>query len=80
MEMMKGATSTVPHLSSSDAKRVRIIPAGTATGNGILYGFLPDRILLTAEGSGIQQEVDAVVAVTPIPTNGVEALVPSDLI
>lgn len=80
MEMMKGATSTVPHLSSSDAKRVRIIPAGTATGNGILYGFLPDRILLTAEGSGIQREVDAVVAVTPIPTNGVEALVPSDLI
>ena len=79
MEMMKGATSAAS-LSSADARRVRIIPAGTATGSGILYGFLPDRVLLTAEGSADGREVDAVVAVTSIQTNGVEALVPSDLI
>jgi hypothetical protein len=76
---MEEGTLTFPGLSSNDTKRVRIIPAGTATGSGILYGFLPDRTLLTEEGDTAGREVDAVVAVTHIQTNGVEALVPSDL-
>lgn len=72
-----------PHripLTLSESKRVRIIPSSTATGNSLLYGFLPDRILLTSEGEGQGREVDAVVAVTHILTRGVEALVPSELI
>ena len=79
LAVMEEGTLTFPGLSSNDTKRVRIIPAGTATGSGILYGFLPDRTLLTEEGDTAGREVDAVVAVTHIQTNGVEALVPSDL-
>ena len=50
----------------------------TLSENGTLQ--LPDRTLLTGEGDPHGREVDAVVAVTPIHTNGVEALVPSELI
>ena len=72
-----------PHraiLTPSESKRIRLIPTATATGNTLLYGFLPDRILLQTEGDRYGREVDAVVGVTHIHTEGVEALVPSDLI
>ena len=78
--VMGGASPQGAGLSPKDARRVRFIPAGTATGGGLLYGFLPDRIVLTKEGDTHGREVDAVVAVTPIPTQGVEALVPPELI
>ena len=77
---MAGASPDVASLPPEDAKRVRFIPAETAAGGRLLYGFLPDRILLTPEGETRGREVDAVVAVTDIPTHGVEALVPSELI
>ncbi len=48
--------------SPADIRRVRLIPAGTATGGGLLPGFRPDRITLTPEG-GRPREVDAVIAV-----------------
>lgn len=75
--VMEGASPDAIGLSSADARRVRIIPAGTATGAGILYSFLPDRMILT-DGGG-EREVDAVVAVTSVPTEGVEALIPAEL-
>jgi hypothetical protein len=76
----RGASPHQVRLSSSDTRRVRVIPAGTATGAGLLYGFLPDRITLTAEGDTQGREIDAVVAVTSIPTEGVEALIPTELV
>ena len=80
MAVMEGMPPQAVSLSPSDAKRIRVIPADTATGGGILYGFFPDRVMLTAEDGGAAREVDAVVAVTSIPTNGVAALIPADLI
>ncbi len=77
--VLGGRSPQAVTLSPADARRVRVIPAGTATGAGILYGFLPDGITVTAEGERDGREVDAVVAVTDIPTEGVEALIPSEL-
>ena len=78
--VMGGASPHRTALSPSESKRMRVIPTATATGSGLLYGFIPDRVSLTGEGDGHLREVDAVVAVTQIPTEGVEALVPSELI
>ena len=80
MAVMEGMPPQAVSLSPSDAKRIRVIPADTATGSGILYGFLPDRVILTAENRGNGREVDAVVAITSISTSGVTALIPADLI
>lgn len=75
--VMGGASPDAVGLSPADARRARVIPAGTATGEGMLYGFLPDRMILT-DGRE-EREVDALVAVTSIPTEGVEALIPAEL-
>lgn len=80
LAVLEGAPPQSVSLSPSDAKRVRVIPADTATGSGILYGFLPDNIILTSEDGENVRELDAVVALTVISTNGVEALVPTELI
>lgn len=77
--VMGGASPDAVGLSPADARRARVIPAGTATGEGLLYGFVPDRIMLTAEGDTQEREIDALVAVTSIPTEGVEALIPAEL-
>lgn len=78
--VMGGKSPESVGLSPSDARRVRLIPAETATGEGLLYGFLPDRITITAEGDPPGREIDAVVAVTSIRTDGVEALIPAELV
>lgn len=78
--VMKGASPDAVRLSPADARRVRVIPAGTATGAGLLYGFVPERITLTVEGDTQEREIDAAVAVTSIPTEGVEALIPAELV
>ena len=78
--VMRGASPESVGLSSSEARRVRVIPAGTATGEGLLYGFLPDRITITAEGDTQGREMDAVVAVTSGITDGAEALIPAELV
>lgn len=78
--VMTGKSPEAVGLSPADARRVRVIPAGTATGEGLLYGFVPDRITLTAEGDNQGREIDAAVAVTSIPTEGVEALIPPELV
>ncbi len=72
-------------LPDTERRRLRLIPAGSATGEGLLPGFRPDRVTLTPEG-GKPREVDAVVAVMSMPLSGpegvegVEALVPELLI
>ena len=79
-EMTSGASPHRTALSPSESKRIRVIPTATATGNGLLFGLIPDRVSLAKDGDNHVREVDAVIAVTPIPTAGVEALVPSELI
>jgi hypothetical protein len=77
--VLRGEIPQRGELSPDDARRVRVIPAKTATGEGLLYGFLPDRVTVTAEGQDRGTDTDAVLALTPIPTEGVDALVPAEL-
>lgn len=80
LAVLEGAPPGAVTLSPTDARRVRVIPAKTATGSGMLCGFLPDRVTVTPEGEEEGREVDAVVAVTAIPIEWAEALVPSVLL
>ena len=66
--------------SSADAKRLRLVPAGTATGGGMLVGFLPDRVEIAYlhKGKEAVRAVDAVVAGAELAD--AEALVPAELI
>ncbi|MBP3666242.1 MAG: sigma-E processing peptidase SpoIIGA [Clostridia bacterium] len=79
-EVLRGRSPSLASLSPSDARRLRVIPAQTATGEGLLYGFLPDRVTIAAEGKAPPKVVDAAIALTSIPTPGAEALVPTQLI
>ena len=76
--VMGGKSPDAVGLPSEDARRVRVIPTETATGAGMLYGFLPDRLIL-ADGKE-EREVDAIVAFVSVPTDGVDALIPSELL
>lgn len=62
-------------LPPSLARRLRIIPTRTATGEGLLYGLLPDRVSLDKGGGGV--DVEAVIAITKL--TGTEAIVPAEL-
>jgi hypothetical protein len=73
---LRGDTGSSASLSPDEGRRVRIIPAGTATGSGVLYGFLPDTVTVAGEGKP-PREVDAVVAVAVL--EDVQVLVPSEL-
>jgi stage II sporulation protein GA (sporulation sigma-E factor processing peptidase) len=72
--------------SPRDARRFRLIPAGTATGRGMLTGFLPDRVEILCEppSGKSARDVTAVTAVTAViacaDLTETEALVPSELI
>ncbi len=93
LAVLRGGGPDLSALSGDpDAHRVRIIPAGGATGDGILPGVRPDRVVLTVEGDGRRsratREVDAVIAATALRTTGsvtadptgAEALVPAELV
>lgn len=71
--------SQVASLSPRDAKRLRLIPAVTATGNGILAGFLPDRLWIseTRRGREYEREFQAVLTLTEL--SDTQALVPGEL-
>jgi hypothetical protein len=62
-------------LSPSSARRVKVIPARTAAGERLLYGFLPDAVTLDKGDGAIG--VEAVIAVTKL--TGIEAIVPAEL-
>ncbi len=70
----------VTSLLPPDARRLRLIPATTATGQGVLSGFVPDRIRLSYTLKGREQEktVQAVIASTELTST--EALVPLELL
>lgn len=66
---------------ASDARRLRLIPADTATGGRLLAGFLPDKVVIryTVGGKERERSADVVVAVVPALTD-TDALVPAELI
>ncbi len=64
---------------TADARRLRLIPAGTATGGGMLVGFIPDRVEIVYVTGSAERVlvVDAVVAAAPL--SDTQALVPAEL-
>ena len=62
-----------------EASRIRLIPTGTAMGQGILVALRPDIILLTPEGES-PYAVKALIAPTPLPEAPADALIPLDLL
>lgn len=78
--VLRGESPQRVKLSPGDARRLRVIPASTATGQSLLYGFLPDCVTVVSSGGREECRVDAAIALTLIPTEGVEALLPSELI
>lgn len=64
----------------ADARRIRLIPADTATGGRLITGILPDRVLLryTVKGKETEREADVIIGITK-GLSGTEALVPSEL-
>ncbi len=78
-------TKNVAPLASTDAsmaRRVRLIPARTATGEGCLLAIRPDRILVGEDGGKPQKQVDAYLALSEEKsfTDGCEALLPNELL
>ena len=71
------AMANIPH---EWAKRVRLLPSTTVTGERLLMGVLPDRVFLDT-GKG-ERAVDVLVAFAPLSLDGdsFEALIPSILI
>ena len=65
---------------SPDARRLRLIPADTATGGGLLMGFIPDRVVLQYEQRGHSAERDVAVTVAAVEgLSDTEALIPAEL-
>ncbi len=78
-----------PTAATSDAHRLRLIPADTATGGGLLAGFVPDKITVFSvtdpAPSSAPPDAEAVTAIVallpgnrPLPV-GIDCLVPADL-
>lgn len=82
-EMILAARRTpvsVAHLSDRHAKRVRIVPANTASGSGILLAVRPEKLLLRSQKG--THPIDAMIALTDLGrgADGKEALLPSELL
>jgi stage II sporulation protein GA (sporulation sigma-E factor processing peptidase) len=65
---------------TADGSRIRLIPAATATGGGMLVGFRPDRveIVYLLKSREVMRSVDAVIAAAE--TGDAEALVPGEML
>lgn len=73
----KGDPAALAHLPSDMAKRVRLIPAKTATGRGILFALAPDSAALDA-GKGACG-VELLLAPVLEETGDFEVLLPAEL-
>ena len=64
------------------AKRLRFIPARSATGERLMVGWHPDRITVTEEGKQDERVIDALIVPVHLSDrgDGIAALLPSELI
>ncbi len=80
--VMRAGAEQLSRLSGTDeARRLRLIPTGTATGTALLVGVLPDRVTVTVthRRRTTTREVTAMIAASDELTM-VEALVPTELL
>ena len=74
-ELLSASSDGFTHIPTDMGRRVRLIPATTATGSGMLLAIRMDSVLLDG------REVDALVALSELGKNdGCDALVPSQLL
>lgn len=76
-----GEPAALADLPSELARRVRLIPADTATGKGLLFAVVPDSAVLHTEGG--EYEVELLIAPVPLSTVGgddIDVLLPAALI
>lgn len=76
--LARGQTEEAELWMLPEASRIRIIPTGTATGQGLLIALRPDEILLTPDGKK-PYTVKALISPTPLPEAPADALVPLEL-
>ena len=75
---MPSAISSIDKLQPHYAAKIRFIPSTTATGKGIIVALVPDKVVIKTE-KGNEHTVDALVAPVEIGVDGIEALVPDEL-
>ncbi|MBQ9781155.1 MAG: sigma-E processing peptidase SpoIIGA [Clostridia bacterium] len=63
-----------------EGERLRLIPANTATGKGMLIAIRPDAVALGVEGRKTTFPVKAVLCPIPLEGAAAEAMVPSELL
>ena len=84
-ELLRAAASSsvseqVAKLSGEYAKKVRLIPARTATGERMMLAVSPDCVYIQEQGNEEAHEVSALIAPTKLTSkqDGIAALVPSE--
>ena len=79
MEASRNRISDISTLSENIARKIRLIPTKTATGEGILLALRADKIFV-GEGKD-EREVNAMLAVCELgeSNEGCQALVPAEL-
>lgn len=75
---LPSAISSIDKLQPHYAAKIRFIPSTTATGKGIMIALVPDKVVIQTE-KGHSHTVDALVAPVDIGVDGIEALVPDEL-
>lgn len=80
IKCVKDGNSDISALNTELAKKVRLVPTRTATGDGLLIAVRADKILIGTEKD--EKEVSALLAVGKLgaSADGCEALVPTELI
>ena len=77
--VIEGGAASIDRLPESLSRRVRLIPAETVTGRGLLPALLPDGAYLDA-GRG-EQAVELLIAPAPLATpKDCKALLPAELL
>lgn len=76
----RGDAASLEKVSAQHARKIRLIPARTATGAGLLVALRMERI--TVDGGRGEREVDAMVALTDLgkSAEGKQVLLPAELL
>ena len=60
-------------------RRIRLIPANTATGTGLLWGIIPDRVEISMDAHGQTRQITVDVVIAAAEIKSTQALVPAEL-
>lgn len=84
--LREGSTDPVRLRALPEAARLRIVPAATATGQSLLIGIRPDRVIIRLPDTGRATDATALIAPLNLPETGgtaapaPQALIPATLV